>query len=171
MRALIGLGSNEGDRLALLRSAVASIDAGAIQDTHRVATSRIYETRPIGPSDGPYLNAAVELETAAEPEALLTGLKAIEAAHGRVRGERWAARTLDLDLLLVFDGTAIVRMKTPRLQLPHPQVLTRDFVMRPLLDLREDLSVDGHSIAARLEALADGERTILRALEEGLSTP
>jgi 2-amino-4-hydroxy-6-hydroxymethyldihydropteridine diphosphokinase len=152
MRALIGLGSSEGDRLGYLRSAVHALDAGTIPQTTLVAVSAVYETRPVGPS----------------PHALLLALKALEDAHGRVRSTRWGSRTLDLDLLLMFDEGRPISTSTDRLRLPHPEVFSRDFVMRPLLDLDPDLAIAGTGIAERLRAVPTHDRTILRRLNEPL---
>ena len=131
MRAVIGLGSNLGDRLATLRSAVVAIgQAGILR-----ARSSVYETEALlGPSQGPqppFLNAAVLLETGLAPETVLDELLAIERAHGRVRREKWGARTLDLDILWI-DG---MRVHTDRLTVPHPRLHERAFALRPLLDV------------------------------------
>jgi 2-amino-4-hydroxy-6-hydroxymethyldihydropteridine diphosphokinase len=167
MQVFVGLGSNEGDRLATLRSAVRAVDA--IVSVRVVAASRVYETRPIGPSTEPYLNAAIQLEVDVAPEALLAELKRIEGEHGRVRSERWGSRTLDLDFLLAFDEGAVVYRDQPHLRLPHPEVFERDFVMQPLVDLGPDLSVDGRRVSQLLRALSEDARSILRALPDGLS--
>lgn len=168
MLAVIGLGSNQGDRLALLRSAVAALSDGRLPGTRVTAVSRVYETRPIGPSKDPYLNAAVAVETSLAPEDLLGGLKRIEAEHGRVRDERWGARTLDLDFLLLRRDGAWVKSETASLTLPHPEVFVRDFVMRPLLDLDPGLTVGGERIASRLAALPAADHTVLRVLDADL---
>lgn len=131
MKAVVGLGSNLGDRLATLRSAVAALGKlGAVR-----AKSAIYETAPLlppGASSQPhYYNAAVLLETELAPDALLDQLHAIEGQHGRERSEKWAARTLDLDILWI-DGMTIA---TDTLVVPHPQLRERAFALRPLLDV------------------------------------
>jgi 2-amino-4-hydroxy-6-hydroxymethyldihydropteridine diphosphokinase len=168
MLAMIGLGSSEGDRLGYLRSAVRAFAEGEVEDTRLLAASRVYETRPIGPSDQPYLNAAVALETSLEPEVLLAALKRIEAENGRVRHARWASRTLDLDFLLLGRGGAWITKSTDALTLPHPQVFERDFVMHPLLDLQPDLTVGEVRLETRLASLPEAERTILRVLDARL---
>jgi 2-amino-4-hydroxy-6-hydroxymethyldihydropteridine diphosphokinase len=172
-RAYVGLGGNLGDRLATLRSAVLAL--GELSETRVVATSAVYETRPVGPSTEPFLNAAVELRTRLSPETLLERLLGIEARHGRERRRRWDARTLDLDLLVVLradaEGTGWepVRMHVEGLTLPHPRIGERDFVLVPLRDLLgSDAEVGGRRIEAWLEGIAEGERTILRQeLEAG----
>ena len=168
-RAFVAMGSNVGDRLATLRSAVATIRDGGVTDTSLCATSRVYETRPVGPSTSPYLNAAMLLDTRLSPDDLLDALKAIEDAHGRERRERWGPRTLDLDLVLVFEDGVSVERQSARLKLPHPEATSRDFVMRPLLDLDPRLRVGDHALRERLAALSEAELTVLEVLGDTLS--
>ena len=126
MRAFLGMGSNEGDRLHFLREAVETLD-GVIE------VSPVYETEPVGGPSGqmPYLNLVVELETDLSPRALLGVCQRLEAAAGRVRGERWGPRTLDVDVLLVDD----IVVDEPDLTVPHPRMHQRRFVMAPLADI------------------------------------
>lgn len=129
-RAYVSLGTNLGDRIAHLVHALRSLDA--LPGTRVAALSPIYETDPVGPPpQGPYLNAAVELETALAPRALLDALLAIEREAGRVRTVRDAARPLDLDLLLYDDRV----IDEPGLCVPHPRLAERAFVMEPLAAL------------------------------------
>jgi 2-amino-4-hydroxy-6-hydroxymethyldihydropteridine diphosphokinase len=169
MRALIGLGSNQGDRLATLRSAVASL-AGR-PHLKVVAASAVYETAPMGPSPTDFCNAVVEVETTLDPEALLDVLLAVERVHGRVRGERWGPRTLDLDFLLALDDGGPIACASRRLTLPHAGLLGRDFVLRPILDLRPELAVDGRPLAEVLALLPAPARTIRRVLASDLWPP
>ena len=129
-RAFLGLGSNMGDRWAQLRAAVDSLP-------DVVAVSPVYETDPVGGPEGqgPYLNCVVMLITDRTPRQLLSLCRELEAAAGRKRGERWGARTLDVDVLLV--GDAVV--DDPDLQVPHPRMGERAFVTVPLADLAPDL--------------------------------
>jgi 2-amino-4-hydroxy-6-hydroxymethyldihydropteridine diphosphokinase len=129
-RALLGLGSNLGDRRAYLREAVA-----ALPDV--VAVSPVYETDPVGgPEDqGPYLNVVVELDTDLSPRQLLELGQRLETAAHRVRAERWGPRTLDVDVLLVGDE----QVDDPDLVVPHPRMWERAFVLVPLADLAPDL--------------------------------
>ena len=129
--ALIGLGSNLGDRKATLDLAVASL-SGSTGVTLR-SVSRYHETAPVGgpAGQGAFLNAAAALETSLEPEALLDLLNAIERHAGRVRSELWGERTLDLDLLLYGSET----IDTPRLRVPHPWLALRRFVLAPLAEI------------------------------------
>lgn len=160
--AYVGLGGNVGDRAATLRAAALELRGGALPATELLRCSPVFETRPLGPSRDPFLNAVVELRTELAPEALLAGLLALEARHGRTRRERWEARTLDLDLLVMTEGDRSLRVNTPRLVLPHPELARRDFVLAPLAALRPELRPDGGATAAELlAALPEVDRTIL----------
>jgi 2-amino-4-hydroxy-6-hydroxymethyldihydropteridine diphosphokinase len=132
-RAFLGLGSNLGDRLAYLRDAVTTL-----RDVGLVAVSPVYETGPMGGPVGqdPYLNLVVELHTDRTPHELLGVCRRLEAAAGRVRDERWGPRTLDVDVLWV-DG---VTLADPDLEVPHPRLWERRFVVAPLHDLAPDLA-------------------------------
>jgi 2-amino-4-hydroxy-6-hydroxymethyldihydropteridine diphosphokinase len=155
----VGLGSNLGDRIATLRSAVDAL--ARLPGFERVAVSSAWSTRPLGPGSGPFLNAAVELRSASDrdPEHLLDELLRIEREHGRVRRERWGDRTLDLDLLCVVVEGRELSWTSDRLTLPHPGVLVRDFVLRPLIELDAELVVAGRRC---VDALAEvRERTLL----------
>ena len=132
-RAFIGLGSNLGDRRALLRAAVEGLEAAG----DVVGVSPLYETEPVGGPEGqgPYLNVVVELSTADTPRRLLERCRALEAAAGRVRTVRWGPRTLDADVLWV-EGCEV---DEPDLTVPHPRLWERRFVVQPLADLAPDL--------------------------------
>jgi 2-amino-4-hydroxy-6-hydroxymethyldihydropteridine diphosphokinase len=127
----IALGSNLGDRAAHLAGAVAALRREPEIDV--VAVSAVYETAPVGPPpQGPYLNAALRATTRLAPGALLERLRHIEASRGRCRRrERWAARTLDLDLLFYGDE----RIDEVGLCVPHPRLHERAFVLEPLCDV------------------------------------
>jgi 2-amino-4-hydroxy-6-hydroxymethyldihydropteridine diphosphokinase len=144
-RAFVALGSNLGDRRALLEFAVAQLRTSAGIEV--LAVSPVYETDPVGgPPQGAYLNAAVALRTALAPRALLERLLAIEALAGRERGAvRDAPRRLDLDLLCYGD----LVLDEPGLTLPHPRLHERAFALVPLADLAPELvhPVLGESVA------------------------
>jgi 2-amino-4-hydroxy-6-hydroxymethyldihydropteridine diphosphokinase len=160
----VGLGSNLGDRISTLRSAVAALDA--IEQTTLVRCSSFLETRALFPARHPFVNAAAELSTDLDPEALLTTFLGIEEAHGRRRKEQRGDRTLDLDLLLVLRDGEQVKTSTETLDLPHPELLHRDFVLLPLYELAPDLEITPGHTAAQLATLIDpGRRTILRIIE------
>ena len=148
-RAHVALGSNLGDRMATLDAAVRAMDAD--EQTHVMAVSQVYETEPSGgPEQGPYLNAVAVLETDRSPRELLALLLATEDGLGRVRGERWGPRTLDLDLLL-YDGPPI---DSPELTVPHPRAKERAFVLVPLVDADPFATFpDGELAAAALARL------------------
>ena len=144
-RVFLGLGSNQGDRWKLLREAVASLP-------DVVAVSPVYETDPVGGPAGQdqYLNLVVELDTALAPRQLLGICHRLETAAERVRHERWGPRTLDVDILLV-DG---VTVGDPDLQIPHPRMRERRFVLEPLRDLAPEL------VTEDLERLGRGVRRV-----------
>lgn len=130
MLAYIGLGSNLDNPLQQLRNGVIAIKA--LTGCTLEATSNIYQSSPLGPSDQPdFLNAALRLRTSLAPLALLDQLQQIEKKQGRTRGQHWGPRTLDLDILLL--GNAIITSK--RLTVPHPGLQERDFVIRPLQEV------------------------------------
>ena len=130
VRAFLGLGSNLGDREQHLRDAIHTLG------TSVVAVSPVYETEPVGgPPQANYLNVVVELATDLSPRELLGVCHRLEAAAHRVRTERWGPRTLDVDILLM-DGVAV---DEPDLQIPHPRMHERRFVMAPLADLAPEL--------------------------------
>ncbi len=132
-RAFIGLGSNLGDRWALLRDAVERL--GAPGDL--VGVSPVYETEPIGgpAGQGPYLNVVAELATGDTPRQLLGRCRALEEAAGRVRTAHWGPRTLDADVLWVEGCT----VDEEDLTVPHPRLWERRFVVQPLADLAPEL--------------------------------
>lgn len=168
-RLYVGIGSNLGDRLANLRSAANEI--AALPGVTLERRSHIWETRPLGPGSGAFLNAAVELHCIdLAPIDLLAHTLEIERRHGRERRVRWGDRTLDLDLLCGFadDGGELV-IAIAGLTLPHPELGARDFVLQPLVDIDPALVIAGRSCADRLAALADEQRTVLRRLEVGLA--
>jgi 2-amino-4-hydroxy-6-hydroxymethyldihydropteridine diphosphokinase len=130
-RAYVALGSNLGDRAGYLAAARAAL--AALPDTSVVAVSAVEETAPLaGMAQPAYLNQMVLLETRLGPRELLEACQAIEQAQGRVRGERWGARTLDVDI--VRYGRR--RVAEPDLIIPHPELPNRDFWLRELAELR-----------------------------------
>ena len=149
-RALLGLGSNMGDRVEFLRTAVA-----AIPDV--VAISSAFETDPVGGVEqDPFLNIVVELDTSLSPRELLQVCRDRESAAERVRVIRWGPRTLDVDVLWVVGET----VDDPDLEVPHPRMFERAFVLVPLADLAPDLLPDGYDAGAAAEA--EGVRAVGR---------
>ena len=148
--AYVALGSNLGDPRQQLLDAMDALSN--LPDTRLLQRSRLYRTPPWGMLEQPpFINAAVELDTALSPHALLDALLAIEQRAGRVRAERNGPRTLDLDLLHV-DG---VQLDDPRLTLPHPRMAERAFVLLPLHDIAPTLRLPGQATVAELLARLD----------------
>lgn len=147
----IGLGSNLGEPVANLHSAIRQL--AAVPEITLRGVSRFYISKPMGPRDQPdYANAVACVTTTLSAPDLLQALFAVERAHGRVRDAalRWGPRTLDLDLLLY--GDAII--SSPDLQTPHPGICERSFVALPLSDLAPGLILpDGRSLQSCLQAL------------------
>lgn len=139
VQCYIGLGSNLGDSVQILRDAV-----HALKKIGTVQVSSLYQSPPMGPQDQPdYFNAVAILNTELEPLALLDYLQQCEQHAGRVRLRHWGERTLDLDLLLY--GTQ--QIQHPRLTVPHVGILQRDFVLVPLMELTPTLYIDQQPIA------------------------
>ena len=126
-RVMIALGSNLGDRAAMLEQARRAI--GRLAGTRVLAASPVEETAPVGPvKQDPFLNQMLMVETTSSPRELLDALLDIERANGRVRGERWGPRTLDCDIVLFGSRT----VNEPGLTIPHPELPHRDFWQREL---------------------------------------
>jgi 2-amino-4-hydroxy-6-hydroxymethyldihydropteridine diphosphokinase len=128
---LLGLGSNLGDRQSTLQAALAAIDA--LPDVHVVRQSNWHRSPPLGgpPGQGEFLNAAALIETSIPPLRLLDELKDIQSRHGRQAAERWAPRTLDIDILLYDNEIA----ETEMLTVPHPRMTFRRFVLSPAAEI------------------------------------
>lgn len=148
--AYIGLGGNVGDREATLRRAIALLSEE--EEIQVVAVSALRETDPVGVVDQPrFLNGAVAVETTLEPRELLETLLRIERLLGRVRGERWGPRTVDLDLLLYGDQV----VDEPGLRVPHPHLHERRFALEPLAEIDPALAVPGQGPVLQLLAALD----------------
>jgi 2-amino-4-hydroxy-6-hydroxymethyldihydropteridine diphosphokinase len=156
MRTAVALGSNIGDRLETLRAArKAILDLANVKAP--ILSSAVYETEPVGcePGAGKFLNAVVEFEYEGDPARLLEQLIQVEQALGRTRDHRQnVSRTIDIDLLYCGDQ----RINDKRLQLPHPRLHLREFVLRPLADIRPDLILPGQKKSIR-ELLAEIEQS------------
>lgn len=163
--AYIGLGANLGNLEEQLRQA--ACDLAALPDSRLLAGSRLYRSPSWGPVPQPsYLNAVVAMETGLPAGDLLQALFAIERRHGRVRGPlRYGPRTLDLDLLLYGEATIAIT----DLQIPHPRMGERAFVLQPLAELAPRLQIPG--LGAISELLARIENSgcvpVAAALEPG----
>ena len=154
-RYAVALGSNLGDRIGALRSAL----AGMSHFSEIAGVSGLYETAPIGgPEQGPFLNAVVVIESDLDAAALLDRLGVIEDSHGRVRVETWGPRTLDLDIVS-SDGPVI---STPVLQVPHSRARERRFVLEPLAEVWPDAAVgDDETAAGALNEVLDQQVELL----------
>lgn len=160
IKTFVGLGSNLGDPETQILAALEELNS--LPSTRLLAHSRLYGSRPLVPEkkDGmegadhqasgqpDYINAVAELETGLDPESLLDHLQQIEINHRRQRRAKWAARTLDLDILLYGQQ----QIRTDRLTVPHPEISRRAFVLLPLAELASDLGVPGQG---RIGSLAD----------------
>jgi 2-amino-4-hydroxy-6-hydroxymethyldihydropteridine diphosphokinase len=150
VRALLGLGANLGDPVATLLEAKARLE-----NLGRVtAASSLYRTPPWGVADQPpFVNAALALETALDPDALLAALKALERALGRVASVRWGPRAIDVDIL-DYEG---VRRDEPALTIPHARLFERAFVLVPLAEIEP-------GFAAARDALAAGDLAAVKRI-------
>ena len=162
-RIYLSLGSNVGDREGNLRKAVERL---ASDDVRVLRRSRIYETEPLDYQDQAwFLNQVVEADTALFPMQLLTRIGRVEHELGRVRTVRNGPRTIDIDIL--FYAAAIVN--TPRLEIPHPRLAERRFVLAPLAELAPDLRHPATHRSVR-QMLESAPAAVVR-LMEGTSTP
>ena len=132
IRAAIALGSNLGNSQQILLDAVDAI--ASTKQIELIACSNWHQTKPIGPPQPDYINGCVITHTSLTAQELLASLLAIEQQFGRERKIRWGARTLDLDLILYGD----LIMNTPKLQIPHPRMRERLFVLIPLAEIAPD---------------------------------
>lgn len=153
----LGSGSNIGDRRANLTEALRHL--GQVPAIEIVKTSSIYETAPVGPRDQPdFFNQVVQAKVTCTPRHLLELVQGIEQDMGRVRRRRWGERIIDIDILLYGDETR----DEPDLQIPHPQMLARQFVLVPLAEIAPDLVLpDGRRAADAADAGAQVRRVEL----------
>jgi len=137
--AYIGLGSNLGDAISNVCNANKQLNS--LPGTKVVASSSLYQSSPVGYVDqADFVNAVSRIETILAPESLLSLLQGVELEFGRQRdGARWGPRTLDLDLLLYGDTI----LKSDSLEVPHPRMHERAFVLYPLQELAPDLRIPG----------------------------
>jgi 2-amino-4-hydroxy-6-hydroxymethyldihydropteridine diphosphokinase len=160
----IALGSNVGDRAALLARAVEEINRAGLRVLRQ---SSLYETEPVGGPPQPwFLNAVLEAETELAPQRVLRALQEIEQAMGRQRSVACGPRTLDLDILL--DGESVIR--GGELQVPHPRLAQRRFVLAPLAELAPRLMHPLlHKTVAELlaEASGSGQVRLWNSADEG----
>ncbi|MFO7830974.1 MAG: 2-amino-4-hydroxy-6-hydroxymethyldihydropteridine diphosphokinase [Desulfuromonadaceae bacterium] len=152
--ACIALGSNVGARLEFLRSARTELERRGVTI---LASSPVYCTEPVGgPQQDDYYNAVLRIEVVCSPLRLLHICRDVEQSAGRKRLQRWGPRTLDLDIILYADKV----INTPELQVPHPRMCERRFVLEPLATLAPQLvhPVEGKSVAELLQLLPESPR-------------
>lgn len=149
--AILGLGSNIGDKAANIAAAIAALEAEP--DIRVVARSRLFRTPPWGVTDqDSFANSCVGVATSLDPHALLKRCQKIENGMGRVRERRWGPRVIDVDIL--FYGNRAI--DTPDLVVPHPRITERAFVLAPLADIAAALPIAGKTVA---QWLATADRT------------
>lgn len=161
--AYLGLGANLGDPRQQLAEALQRLEAAEEVEVTRVST--FYRNPPLGPEDQPwYVNAAARVRTRLGPEELLRLLQEVETAMGRVRGERWGPRLIDLDLLL-YNGEVIL---APNLVVPHPEMHRRVFVLAPLAEIAPQAwhPVMQKSVGDLLSELAPADRAALQPISQ-----
>ncbi len=150
VEAALGLGGNLGDPVAAFATVLRRLEAH--EAVSRVSPSSVYRTAPWGKLDQPeFLNMAVLVETTLSARALLDLCLSLEREGGRERRERWGPRTLDIDIL-TYGGQTI---DEPGLQVPHPRIAERAFVLAPLVEIAPGMMIGGRSVADLLEAVMD----------------
>lgn len=158
-RAFVGVGSNLGDRTANINEAIDKLLE--LPDTRIVRLSSFYESEPHGDAKTWFVNAAMEVETEFKSTDFLKKLKAIEEAMGRkrVKGKKWGARIIDLDILFFDQEIANGRS----LKLPHPRIAERRFVLLPLAEIAPQLShpVLSQTVSQILATSKDTKRVVL----------
>ncbi len=165
-RAYVGFGANLGRPAETYASAGVAIQGAG---HHVLACSSLFQSRSLLRGQPHYLNGLIEIAPHGSAEELLTDLATIETSLGRTRGERWAARTIDLDLILFYENCEgdpaewrpLVRSGQTELELPHPRLCERDFVLAPILELAPSLRLcGGHTAEQWLRHLPPGQRTL-----------
>jgi 2-amino-4-hydroxy-6-hydroxymethyldihydropteridine diphosphokinase len=150
--AYVGLGANVGEPRAQVQEALGELDR--LPHSRVVKQSSLYRSTPVGYADQPdFVNAVAQLETGLPAERLLAELQAIEERHGRQRSFANAPRTLDLDLLLFGE----LELRSPALEIPHPRMHQRAFVLRPLLEIAPGVTIPGRGAASALLPACAGQ--------------
>ncbi len=153
------LGGNLGDRMAALTQALQLLNSTV--GMRRTGCSSVYETEPWAVADQPnFLNLVAAYETTLSPEELLAACKSVEAEVGRVESYRWGPRLIDVDILLY--GDQVVDSSEPDLQIPHPRMAQRAFVLVPLAEIAPDLAVppQGNTVRRLLYEVAGQEGVV-----------
>ena len=148
VRAYIALGSNLGDRIGQMQSALKALAAD--DQLKLIQISPVYENRAVGMGQADdFLNAMVQVETSMAPLALLDFCLEVESKLGRVRTKEWGPRTIDLDIIAYGDQV----IEHERLQVPHPRIAERDFVVHPLCAIAPNVEIRGQRVAHMAAAL------------------
>jgi 2-amino-4-hydroxy-6-hydroxymethyldihydropteridine diphosphokinase len=156
MCCYIGIGSNLDTPLQQVKTAIEELEQ--LAGDHWIGVSSLYLSAPLGPEgQDHYVNAVACFNTALDPELLLDQLQKIENRHKRIRSQRWGARTLDLDILLIAD----LYINSLRLQVPHPSICERNFVLVPLAELNSKLEINGTAISEHIDKCPAGSLHIL----------
>ena len=143
--AYIGLGSNLENPVEQVKTALRELNK--LPQSRLLLQSSLYQSAPMGPANQPdYINAVAAIETRLAADDLLSELQGLELLHQRVRKERWGPRTLDLDLLLYGERS----INSERLVVPHPGLVERDFVLRPLFEIAPTLVLPAEQVLAEL---------------------
>jgi 2-amino-4-hydroxy-6-hydroxymethyldihydropteridine diphosphokinase len=158
--AYVGLGSNLGDRRAILCASLTAIGRHPAIVVERV--SQLYESNAIGAASGIFINAVAEIRTTLDPDTLLAFLHEVEREHGRERKIRWGDRTIDLDLIWYSGNES---GPSVRANLPHPEAINRDFVLVPLVELTPHLPLAGEEATKWLSRLSPSARSILGTID------
>lgn len=154
--AFLALGSNLGERIDYLRAAVEFFDAA---NAIVIDTSRVYETDPVGgPEQGTYLNAVMQVMWSGSPHDLLQIARGAEEAANRVRDVHWGPRTLDVDIIAMYDADGPVTVNVGDLVLPHPRAHERAFVLLPLADVAPEIELPPHGTVTDLIAALTPEQ-------------
>jgi 2-amino-4-hydroxy-6-hydroxymethyldihydropteridine diphosphokinase len=155
---LLGLGGNLGDPVATIEAALHRLEAGGVRIARR---SRWYRTKPWGKTDQPdFVNLCVAADTDLSARALLNLVQATETSLGRERNVRWGPRTIDIDILAYGDVT----IDEPGLEIPHPRMTQRAFVLVPLLDIAPDHPIAGRRVR---DWAAEVDRSGVERIEPG----
>ncbi|MEG2984170.1 MAG: 2-amino-4-hydroxy-6-hydroxymethyldihydropteridine diphosphokinase [Peptostreptococcaceae bacterium] len=152
-KVYIGLGTNIGNRLNYLKEALEKIDS--YEDIKINKKSKLYETKAWGYTEqADFLNMCIEIETCLTPMELLNKCQRVESDLNRERKIRWGPRTIDVDILFFND----IILQEENLEIPHPRIKERAFVLIPLIDLNDDLKINNISINEYLQSLTTEER-------------
>ena len=153
-KAYLGIGTNMGDRFNNLRCACEILEENDFVTVSN--KSRLYETKAWGYTEqDDFLNMCVEIDTTLSPKELLKVCQEVEQKLHRERIIRWGPRTIDVDILFFND----INLISEDLEIPHPRIQERAFVLIPLMDLNEDLSIEHKSIKVLLDNLTDEEKS------------